>query len=197
MIDSHGLEFIVCETPEQVKAAQQLRYEVFCLEKGWIDSNECAGDIETDALDEGAVHFLALDQGIPVGTTRYLLGDVCDLPAAQYLRLDQLGVEPREVVEASRLATRKQGRTQDMRLFVGLTTLMWVWAMKRGVKMWLVIADVPFYHMLVRIGLPLIVRGEEVEHLGSQCVPAAFDMAGTGPVLRRRAGLVERTFANT
>ena len=59
--------------------------------------------------------------------------------------------------------------------------------MARSVKIWLVIADVPFYHMLVRIGLPVIAQAEEVEHLGSLCVPAAFDMAGTGPVLKRRA----------
>ena len=28
---------IVCETPEQIRMAQALRYEVYCLEKGWIE----------------------------------------------------------------------------------------------------------------------------------------------------------------
>jgi N-acyl-L-homoserine lactone synthetase len=182
-----GLKFITCSTPEQIRAAQRLRYEVFCVEKGWIDAAKCPGHVESDELDEGAVHFLALEDGVPVGTIRLLLGKKCDLPAAAYLPVEELGVEPWQMVETSRLATRRKKRSQDLRVFLGLTTLMWEWAMEHDMKVWLVIADVPLHHMLTRLGMPEIARGDEIEYLGSKCVPAAFELVGTGFSLRRRA----------
>jgi N-acyl-L-homoserine lactone synthetase len=177
------VEFIVCEQPEQVLQAQRLRYEVYCLEKSWVDQAECEGGIEADPSDALATHFLALDDGVVVGTVRLLLGWHEELPGAHYLDLAALGLEPSETVEVSRLATKRIGRSQDLRIFLGLTKLMWSWATDHSAMAWLAIADVPLYHMLTRLGLPVLAESEPVDYLGSTCIPIAFDMPGTGPVL--------------
>ena len=185
--------FLVCETAEQIAAAQRLRYEVYCLEKGWIDPEKCDGETETDDCDEGAVHFLALRDGFPVGTARYLLASKCELPAARFLPLDRFDAEPEQIAEVSRLATlARHGRSQNPYVFIKMTLLMWEWAMERSVKVWLAVVDVPLYHLIMRMGMPVIDVGEEAYYLGSRCVPMAFDMAGTGPALRRRLPADER-----
>jgi N-acyl-L-homoserine lactone synthetase len=111
---------------------------------------------------------------------------VTELPAAKYLPLAQFDAEPCQIVEVSRLATRPRGRSQDAFVFVGLTLCMWEWAMEHSVKVWLAVADVPLYHMLTRMKMPLIAKGKPVDYLGSKCVPIAFDMPKTGDVLKRR-----------
>jgi N-acyl-L-homoserine lactone synthetase len=181
------LDFIVCETAASIAAAQRVRYEVYCTEKGWVESERCAEGIEVDANDERAVHFLALDDGVPVGTARFLLGDVCTLPASEYLSLSQFAAKPGQIVEVSRLAVGRHGRSQDLQVFVGLTLRMWEWAMDHSVLVWLAVADRPLYHLLVRIGLPVITQASPVEYMGSECVPVAFDMPKTGAVLKRRS----------
>lgn len=179
-----ALQFIVCSEPDQIRAAQQLRFEVFCLEKAWVDSRSCEDGIETDSSDSVAIHFLALDDDMPVGTVRLLLGWRQPLPAAVHLDLDSLNIGPAEMVEVSRLATKRTGRSQNLRIFLGLTSLMWEWATQNSAKVWLAIADEPLYYLLTRLGLPVVAEGDPVEYLGSRCIPVAFDMPGTGLVLK-------------
>lgn len=189
-------EFMVCETAEQIEAGQRVRYRVYCQEKQWVDEGTCEGGIEVDKFDETAVHFLALRDGVPVGTARYLLASKCTLPASKYMPLDRYDAAPSEIAEVSRLATlARHGRGQNPYVFIRLTLLMWEWAMERSVKVWLAIVDLPLYHLIMRMGMPVIDIGEQIDYLGSRCVPMAFDMTGTGPALRRRLPEEERTAA--
>jgi len=179
------MRFIVCNEPAQIREAQRLRFEVYCVEKSWVDPGACENGVEADPSDPHAVHFLALDGDMPVGTARGLLGWRQDLPAAACLDLAPLGLAPNEVAEVSRLATRRDMRSHDQRIFLGLTAVMWRWGMANSIKVWLAIADVPLYHMLTRAKLPVLMEGKPIDYLGSLCVPMAFDMAKTGPALQK------------
>jgi N-acyl-L-homoserine lactone synthetase len=169
--------------------AQELRYDVYCLEKSWVEELSCVDGVESDQSDPLATHFLAIDDGVAVGTVRLLLGWRQELPGAQFFDLGALGLLPAELCEVSRLATRREGRSQDLKIFLGLTKLMWEWGTEHsGAKAWLAIADMPVYHMLTRLGLPVLAEAEPVEFMGSLCVPIAFDGPGTGPVLNGARG---------
>ena len=98
---------IVCETPEQIRMAQALRYAVFCVEKEWIERSSCDSGLEVDEYDELAVHFLVLDEDTDaaLGTRRLLLGSCQTLPAAEFLDLEALGLQPAQACEVSRLAS--------------------------------------------------------------------------------------------
>jgi len=178
------LRFLICHKPEQVQMAQALRYEVYCREKAWVDAERCPDGLEADEYDDLALHFLALEGETPVGTSRLLLGDRQQLPAADYLDLEALGLRHEHLVEVSRLATRRTQRSSDLRVFLGLTRLMWEWSMDRSKVAWLAVADVPLFRLLERLGMPVIGRAPEVEYLGSTCVPVAFDMERTGAALK-------------
>jgi N-acyl-L-homoserine lactone synthetase len=181
------MRFIVCETVDQVRLGQALRYEVYCIEKGWIDPSTCDDGLETDEYDRLAVHFLALDdEGTPVGTSRLLLGSRQILPAAKYLNLSSHGIAPGNVAEVSRLAAHETRRSQDLKVFLGLTKLMWVWGNERSMEACAAIADVPLFGLLTRLGLPVISMAPPIDYLGSKCIPVAFDVPGMGPALDRR-----------
>lgn len=177
------LECIVGTTPEHVRMAQALRYQVYCEEKAWIDSSSCDGCLDRDDHDEQAVHFLALENGVPIGTSRLLLGERQTLPATRYLDLGAFGIDPSRIVEVSRLATRRSERSSDLRVFLCLCRLMWQWSMDHSMEAWLAIADVPLFRLLDRLKMPTLRVGEHVEYLGSVCVPVAFDVPGTGACL--------------
>lgn len=180
-------EFLRCTTPEQTEAAMRVRHQVYCIEKGWIDPATCPGDIERDELDAEAVHFLALKDGEPVGTTRVLRGDVAELPAFEYLPPHLFNAELNQIVEVSRLAAIPQSRSQDAAVFVGLGLAMWEYGMEHGIRVCMAIADVPFYRMLMRMRFPVIAKAKPVEYMGSLCVPLAFDVPKMVLALRRES----------
>lgn len=181
------MQLVVCETDEQLRQAMQLRYEVFCLEKGWIDAATCDGEIETDEHDADAVHFLVLhDDGQLLGTSRLLLGRCQELPAQHYIDLDSLGLDPARVVEVSRMCTTRTSRSQSLLVFLAVTQVMWEWSMANGMQAWTSVADLPVFALMKRVGMPIIAEGPKVEYLGSMCVPACVEMAHTGDVLSNR-----------
>ncbi len=179
------MEFLVCDKPEQIRQVQALRFEVYCVEKGWVEAEECPNGLEVDEQDDLAVHFLALDEGKPIGTSRLLLGSKQPLPAAEYIDLSALGLPIDKVAEVSRLATVRLSRSQDLLVFFGLTKLMWEWGMERSMLAWLAIADLPLFSLLKRLGMPILAVAPETYYMGSACVPVAFDVPNTGAALQR------------
>lgn len=179
------MKCVVCETDEQVREAQRLRYEVYCVEKGWVDTHT-AEAIEIDPFDPLAVHFLAYDdEGVPIGTARLLLGSRQQLPATRFLP-QAAAYAPEETVEISRLAARRQSRSHDAAVLLGLLRAMWEWAMERSITNCVAVADAPLFALLKRMGMPIVASGPKVEYVGSTCVPAALDIASVGPVLDAR-----------
>jgi N-acyl-L-homoserine lactone synthetase len=179
------MECIICTDPEHVRMAQALRYSVYCVEKAWVDAAQCENELEEDEYDDLAIHFLAMEDGAPIGTSRLLLGTRQTLPAAEYFDLEVLGLDPERVAEVSRLATHATKRSSDLRVFMELTRAMWHWGMENSVSAWLAVADVPLYRLLQRLGMPTIAVAPSIEYLGSACVPVVFDVEATGAVLYR------------
>ncbi|MBY4894043.1 cyclic nucleotide-binding domain-containing protein [Rhodobacteraceae bacterium N5(2021)] len=68
-------EIIRCSTLDQLRAAQRLRYDVYCVELGrsspFADADE---GILVDDLDEHGTSFIALETGLVIGTARVNLG---------------------------------------------------------------------------------------------------------------------------
>lgn len=53
-----------------------LRYQVYCLECGFLDPQDYPDQLEVDADDKRSVHFVATNaQGLPAGTSRLVLSD--------------------------------------------------------------------------------------------------------------------------
>jgi len=178
---------IVCETPEQIRMAQALRYEVYCLEKEWIEPSSCDGGLEVDEYDELAVHFLVFDDEseMVLGTSRLLLGSCQTLPGESFLDLEALGLQPAQTCEVSRLASLRASRAPNFEVFLLLMHEMSVWVADFDIVAALSVADVPLHRMMSRIGMPFMAVGEPVEYLGSECIPSVIDVAGFSALVVR------------
>jgi CRP-like cAMP-binding protein len=65
------VEIVLCQTPELLHAAQQIRYQIYCGELGRTSPfADAAKGIIADDLDETGQVLLALDNGVPVATLR-------------------------------------------------------------------------------------------------------------------------------
>jgi N-acyl-L-homoserine lactone synthetase len=167
--------------------AQALRYEVFCLEKEWIEPAICEDGLEIDEYDELAVHFLVLDDetGAALGTCRLLLGSYMTLPAAAFLDLPALGLQSAQACEVSRLASLRSARSHSLEVFLGLMQAMATWGAGSDIRVLLSVADVPLHRLMMRIGMPFLAVGDPVEYLGSECIPSVIDVAGTNALVAR------------
>jgi len=169
----------ICASEGDVLTAQRIRYQVYCLEKGWIPPDACPDGLESDEYDAQAVHFLAAHNGHALGTSRLLIGGRQMLPGYNFIDVESLGLSPADVVEVSRVAVLPHGRSPDRRAFLALTRSMWRWSLDRSHAAWIAITDEVLFHRLEGLKMPFLHIGEPVWYLGSLCVPVAVDIPGT------------------
>jgi len=65
---------IICRTIDEIDECMRLRYEEYCLNRGWEAADEFPDGRERDGYDERAVHILLMDntRNKPVGTVRII-----------------------------------------------------------------------------------------------------------------------------
>lgn len=68
-------EIVDADTPERVRAAYGIRYQVYCVEQGFEDAAEHPDGMESDEYDSHSVHSLLVHRHTeePVGTVRLIL----------------------------------------------------------------------------------------------------------------------------
>jgi predicted GNAT family N-acyltransferase len=69
--EANTAEIVLCQTPELLHSAQQIRYQIYCGELGRTSPfADAEKGIIADELDEAGHVLLALDNGVPVATLR-------------------------------------------------------------------------------------------------------------------------------
>jgi N-acyl amino acid synthase of PEP-CTERM/exosortase system len=100
--------------PEDLRRAYRIRYEVFCLEKGFLRPEDYPDEEESDAFDAHALHVLAShSSGYPAGTARLVLNGPLGLPL-----LGRCELEPRYGFLADPGDPRGRGYAEISRLAV-------------------------------------------------------------------------------
>ncbi len=101
------------DTPELIRSAQAIRYQVYCLERKFENPSEHAGCTESDAFDATAVHCLVLHRPTSeaIGTTRLILPGSRKmspdrLPILHLLRENGISVADHFPVESSAEVSR-------------------------------------------------------------------------------------------
>ena len=77
--------------PQDVQAAFKLRYQVYCLDRGFENAESCPGGLEQDRFDDHALHCLLRERvsATPIGTVRLVRPGAtptwfAELPLAEY-----------------------------------------------------------------------------------------------------------------
>ncbi len=110
---------------DEIDECYRLRYEVFCLERGFLPCGDYPDRLESDPYDSHSLHFLASHlHGEPAGTARLVLNGPLGLPMVPHCALEagfEFLADPQyplrhRYAEISRLAVsrgfrRRQGDT--------------------------------------------------------------------------------------
>lgn len=180
---------ILADTPALLKAAHALRFQVYCLERGFEDAAAHPDRLEKDAYDAQSVHGVLLHQPTlePVGTVRAILPMAGEtLPIGKLLQQNALHLSDylvvAEAIEISRFAISKDFRkrgsdTADTALMVRdreglnepfLSLLQFVLreSIRHDVRYWTAVMELKLLRLLARMGICYSPIGPVVEHHG-------------------------------
>jgi len=177
----------LAETPDGLREAQRLRYQVFCLERG-ILPGQAEGALETDEYDARARHVVVRRRGSRelVGTVRLVLGSrdrptQC-LPMQRYCSPHLFKALPMETLgEISRFAISKErrgsGHPSDSLLRLALMQGILRVSVERGLTHWCAIMERSLLRLLQATGVHFAPLGPMVEAYGlRQPSIAAIDL---------------------
>ncbi|MEX3017544.1 GNAT family N-acetyltransferase [Gymnodinialimonas hymeniacidonis] len=119
--EERSFDIIRCSTLDQLRTTQKIRYDIYCLEFGrsspYADPDE--GTI-IDDLDKSGTSFLALHDGVPVGTVRINLGRDSDFgPMTDIYGVKESAFDLEDASIVTKFAIREayRGGSAYMRLF--------------------------------------------------------------------------------
>ena len=125
---SGGFEIVRCSTLDQLRVAQRLRYDVYCLEFGrtspYADPEE--GTI-IDDLDENGASFVAYHDGQAVGTVRVNLGrdgDFGILPDLYGMADSPFSIDDSSAITKYAIREAWRGGSAYIRLFAAIGTFV-------------------------------------------------------------------------
>lgn len=190
--------FRVCfaDTPFGVALHQRIRYQVFCLDKGFEDPNAFSTARETDAWDDHSAHFIVQNKI----TRQWVAATRLVLPKPEIsLPVDHMGVFDRHflddpdlrVGEISRfciIGNRSSlqvggglepspnsleawgigaiGKKQQFEVTLGMIRAAGIYALKRGIDFCIMLITDAFARLLRKLGVTLRQAGPAKNHRG-------------------------------
>lgn len=171
----HGFNGRVLDgEPQLLQQSFNLRYQVYCLERGFLPPENYPNHIETDAFDAHSLHIGTLDPlGALVGTARLVRPSGAGLPMLGHCKIVSHEVELYKaratVVEVSRLAVSRQyrrPRNGSGALVVTLYRSLYEASKAFGYSHWLVATEPSLQRLVARFGFPFRQVGPEVDYFG-------------------------------
>ncbi len=161
-------------TVAQLADHHRLRYQVYCVDRGFEPAESSGDGEEHDAFDVHSVHFVAYDDaGDACGALR-LVFPVSDFPAAQVTRIDRAVLAPLSgrVVELSRLCLRHPDGHATGELFHGSDVMLamlhaaWRYCRSQGISHWLCLITPALERLLGRLQVPFTAVGDSCHYRG-------------------------------
>ncbi len=96
---------------QELEKLYQLRYDVYCMQKGFLDPANYPDKLETDVFDQHSLHFGAFDKlGNALGTLRLIQNSDIGFPMLDHCEIDVPDEILQKAGEISRLAVSKMIR---------------------------------------------------------------------------------------
>lgn len=198
----------------------RFRFNVYCIEKNYLEADDYPLCMEADEFDVGSTHFVVYgNRPEPVGYMRSVPADTtAGFPVFQHgLSVDHPDRLPpaAEAVECSRLMVRRDFRSRDFEdtfphyealpnppaaigstlIQMKLVRLAYREALENGVRWFYAALEPPLSRLLNKIGFPLREIGPEGDYFGS-VRPYIMDLREMERGLRLRAPQVWNFFNN-
>lgn len=208
--DSVPLTFLRVERGHLLNKIYELRYQVYCLSRGFLPPERYPSGLETDEFDGHAMHFAALDRnGVVVGTARVVLNSKLGFPLGRYLGepvdLNFRGVPHRRLGEVSRLAVRAVHKgtrfgnalqaNRRPEIALGLYKEIYQASRKAGLSHLIAAMERPLGRLLARYSFPFHPVGPEIDYYGP-VRPYLLDIAQGEKALHERCPRMFEKFAD-
>lgn len=179
---------MIGDDPALLEQSYRLRYQVYCVEREYLNADDYPDQRETDEFDGDSVHVGAVDScGELVGTARLIKPNPRGFPMFRHCAffpemrtLSQPGTVPVEVsrVSISRHLARPRERRRRAEPFLTLVKSIMQGAKRAGATHLIGATDAAFHRWLVHYGLPYRVAGPEVDYYGpvAPCIMSLHEL---------------------
>lgn len=186
------MRIVIAEEETKKRLTYRLRFEVMCLELGWLSGDEYHGGIEHDEYDSGqSLPFLAIDQfGQSVGTSRLILPGEHPFPVETHFnihspeRMEKEHGELNYCVEVSRFVVPDNPALKNHEITMMLCRAMIKKSLEMGVSHMLMSTDYRFFRLLKILGFQLEEIGEPKDYMGSKTIPGILPLRNLLPKLK-------------
>jgi N-acyl-L-homoserine lactone synthetase len=178
----------ISDDPALLEQSYRLRYQVYCVERKYLNAGDYPDGRETDDFDKDSVHVGAIDScGQLAGTARLIKPNPRGFPMFQHCAffpemrtLDQPDTVAVEVsrVSISRHCARLRDRRNRKEPFLTLVKSIMQGAKRAGATHLVGATDAAFHRWLVHNGLPYRVAGPEVDYYGpvAPCIMSLHEL---------------------
>ena len=156
----------------------RLRYDVYCLEKKFIDPDKLSNKLEYDGLDEYSVAFFAIDSDYPdkiIGCFRLITENPVGFPIEKEFGVS-LPVPSNAIVEISRLivipAFRGSGRT----LLKAMFKEIYLYCHNNKIRHCYATVERPLLLILDRLGVTLRPLSDAKWYMNGLTLPTVLDL---------------------
>jgi len=203
MFDSR-FELFLADTDDGIALNQRVRYQVFCLEKGFEDAAEFPDGREHDKWDDVSIHFVVRERatGHWVAATRIILPLADQFPVEEqegFVPGHAEGIPRHTLSEVSRICIVRDGgavvafpggpsgawteevagvsdRRRERDVLVGLVRAITEYALDHGLRLGYMLITDAFAKLLQRLGVVFHQVGEKTEYRGMRA-PYCIDYA--------------------
>lgn len=204
MFDSR-YQAILADTVESRTIHYHLRYQVYCLEKGFEPKERFDDGLEIDAFDHHSVHFLIRHKasGEWVGAARLVIGKLDKLPIARIaqLALQARDIEGKRLAELSRLSIlksfRRGGRhhcVSEPEVLLGLIRAAKEYSELAKIDSWLFLCRRSIMRIVGNLGMHMDVIGEPCQYRGIR-FPYLAELATAFDGIAKRSPAVHAMFS--
>jgi N-acyl amino acid synthase of PEP-CTERM/exosortase system len=189
----HFTGLVLDDLPHLLNASYALRYQVYCLERGFLPPENYPDQIEMDEFDEHSIHMGVVNaRGELAATARLVQLTVAGLPSFDhctfYSGANVLGDLERRVIEISRLAVsrtynRRAGdahfslegatirpdgpeRRGGGELVMTLYKAIYQVSKRRGISDWMAATEKSLHRLISRNGFPFRQIGPQTDYYG-------------------------------
>jgi len=173
---SHGPEAMVGlridNHPDLMQASYRLRYQVYCVERGFLSATDYPDQLERDDFDRYSLHLGVVDRnGELKATSRLIQVSVLGLPMFRHCEIFPHETEvfrsTNRIAEVSRLCMSRQPGDRDRsEVIPTMYRALYQFSKRAGFTHWLVATERGLHRLLTGFGFPFRPVGPQIDYFG-------------------------------
>jgi N-acyl-L-homoserine lactone synthetase len=165
---------VIDNDPLLMDLSYRLRYQVYCVERGFLNAGDYPEQLERDEFDRFSLHIGVMDGGRDlIATSRLVKVSMAGLPLFRHCGIfpheDELYREENRIAEISRLCMSRDlrdGRAGGSRIALSLYRATYQASKRFGLTHWLVAMEPSLHRLLSALGVPFRAIGPVTDYFG-------------------------------